>query len=272
LYSNINRRSAAMHAIDQQRHAIRTLGDPRWARIVGRDPTVDGAFYYSVKTTGVYCRPSCAARLPRPESVDFHATPASAERAGFRPCKRCRPEQGRDGAKAVADPSARDLIRFAVGASPFGSMLVARSAEGVCAILLGDDRAVLAQDLQRRFPASALRRDDAGLSHEIAEVAAFIEAPVGDLELPLDLRGTDFQQRVWRVLRDIGAGTTASYAQVAQRIGAPASARAVAGACAANPLAVAIPCHRVVRSDGGLSGYRWGAQRKRALLEREARA
>ena len=261
-----------MHALDQQRHAMRTLGDPRWARIVVRDPTVDGAFYYSVKSTGVYCRPSCAARLPRPENVDFHATPASAEHAGFRPCKRCRPEQARDGAKPIASAHAGGRIRFTVGTCAFGSVLVARSAQGLCAILFGDDAYVLAQDLQRRFPTSKLSRDDEGLSHEIAEVAAFVEAPATGIKLPLDLRGTDFQQRVWRALRDIEAGTTASYAQIAQRIGAPASARAVAGACAANPLAVAIPCHRVVRSDGGLSGYRWGPERKRALLEREARA
>jgi AraC family transcriptional regulator of adaptative response/methylated-DNA-[protein]-cysteine methyltransferase len=151
-------------------------------------------------------------------------------------------------------------------------VLAASSTEGVCAILIGDEADVLAQDLQRRFPASELIRDDKGLSHEIAEVVAFVEAPGADIKLPLDPRGTDFQQRVWRALREIEAGTTASYAQIARRIGAPASARAVAGACAANPLAVAIPCHRVVRSDGGLSGYRWGPQRKRVLLEREAHA
>jgi AraC family transcriptional regulator of adaptative response/methylated-DNA-[protein]-cysteine methyltransferase len=261
-----------MHALDQQRHAVRTMDDPRWARIVGRDPTVDGAFYYSVKTTGVYCRPSCAARLPRPENVDFHATAASAERAGFRPCKRCRPGQVRDDAKPVAGVPADDRIRFAVGTCTFGCVLAASSTEGVCAILIGDEADVLAQDLQRRFPASELIRDDEGLSHEIAEVVAFVEAPGNDIKLPLDPRGTDFQQRVWRALREIEAGTTASYAQIARRIGAPASARAVAGACAANPLAVAIPCHRVVRSDGGLSGYRWGPQRKRVLLEREAHA
>jgi AraC family transcriptional regulator of adaptative response/methylated-DNA-[protein]-cysteine methyltransferase len=163
-------------------------------------------------------------------------------------------------------------IRFAIGECSLGSILVARSDRGVCAILLGDDPDALARDLQRRFPRAELIGDDPEFDELVAAVVGFVEAPGLGLDLPLDVRGTAFQQRVWQALREIPAGETVSYAEVAGRIGAPAAVRAVAGACAANPLAVAIPCHRVVRTDGSLSGYRWGVERKRALLEREARA
>ena len=349
--------------------AAATVADPRWAAVVARDPKADGQFCYSVRTTGVYCRPSCGARPARPENVTFHASPADAERAGFRACKRCRPDaapraeqQGAliaelcryiesadevptlDALAQRAGLSAYHLhrlfkrttgvtpkayaaahragrvrerlarggsvteaiygagynsngrfyaesnqvlgmtpteyrdggsgateIRFAIGACSLGAILVARSDRGVAAIMLGDDPDALARDLQDRFPHARLIGGDAGFERLVAQVVGFVEAPHIGLDLPLDVRGTAFQQRVWQVLREIPAGATASYAQVARRIGAPQSVRAVAQACAANPLAVAIPCHRVVRSDGALSGYRWGVERKRALLEREVR-
>lgn len=160
-------------------------------------------------------------------------------------------------------------LRFAVGECSLGSILVAQSARGVCAILLGDDPQALLEDLQRRFPRANLMGADADFERCVAQVVGFVEAPALGLALPLDVRGTAFQQRVWQALGQIPAGSTASYAEIAARIGAPQAVRAVAGACGANCLAVAIPCHRVVRSDGGLSGYRWGVARKQALLARE---
>ncbi|HKA41727.1 MAG TPA: bifunctional DNA-binding transcriptional regulator/O6-methylguanine-DNA methyltransferase Ada [Burkholderiales bacterium] len=343
------------------------MKDPRWAAIVARDPKADGKFFYSVKTTGVYCRPSCGSRRARPENVQFHATRADAERAGFRPCKRCRPDRpslDRNHAGTMADicrlienaaetPSLRDLagkaglspfhfhrvfkavigltprayaaahrakrlrneldrpgsvtdaiygagygsngrfyetsnevlgmtpstyragganteIRFAVGECSLGSILVAKSERGICAISLGDDPRALARDLQDRFPHAKLIGGDRGFEAVVAKVVGFVEAPALGLDLPLDVRGTAFQQRVWQALRKIPAGSTASYSYIAKRIGAPKSVRAVAHACAANALAVAIPCHRVVRNNGALAGYRWGVRRKRALLQREA--
>jgi len=342
--------------------------DPRWAAVVARDRAADGDFYYSVKTTGVYCRPSCAARLANPRNVRFHPTPADAERAGFRPCKRCKPGQPsleeqhagkvaescraieaaeetptlaalasaaglspyhfhrvfkavtgltpkdyatahrtrrvqaelrrsdtvtqaiydagfNSGGRFYANSDAmlgmtpRDFraggtnmdIQFAVGQCSLGAILVAKSAKGVCAILLGDDPDALVRDLQDRFPRAGLTGGDAGFEAMVATVVGFVEAPRIGFDLPLDVRGTAFQQRVWQALQGIPAGETASYTDVARRIGLPKAVRAVAAACAANALAVAIPCHRVVRSDGALSGYRWGVARKRSLLEREAR-
>ena len=348
--------------------AAATVTDPRWASVATRDPNQDGRFVYSVRTTGVYCRPSCGARMPRPGNVAFHATPADAERAGFRPCKRCKPDQAplatRNAMKVAAlcrlieraerAPSLDELarhagssvhhlhrmfksvtgltprawaaahrakrvraeldrgasvtaaiygagygssgrfyeesdrllgmtpssyraggadtaIRFAVGLCSLGSILVAAAGRGVCAILLGDDPGALTRELQDRFPRARLIGGDTQFEALVAKVIGFVEAPRLGLDLPLDLRGTAFQQRVWQALRAIPAGETASYSEVARRIGAPKSVRAVAQACAANALAVAIPCHRVVRNDGALSGYRWGIERKRALLDREAR-
>lgn len=343
--------------------------DPRWAALSSRDRTADGQFFYAVKTTGVYCRPSCGARTPKPENVAFFATGEDARRAGFRPCRRCRPDQpplaerhaelvatlcrqietsdeapslatlassvalspyhlhrifkavtgltpkayasahraqrvrtelgrsetvsqaiyaagynsnGRFYAEAdrqlgmkprdYRTGAATVAIRFAIGQCCLGAILVAASARGVCAILLGDDPEGLVRDLQDRFGRAELIGGDAGFEQLVAQVVGFVEAPQIGLDLPLDLRGTAFQHRVWRALQQIPAGTTATYTEIAQRIGAPRAVRAVAGACAANPLAVAIPCHRVVRNDGGLAGYRWGIERKRALLEREAEA
>jgi AraC family transcriptional regulator of adaptative response/methylated-DNA-[protein]-cysteine methyltransferase len=353
---------------DAQRAAA-TENDPRWAAVVARDEEADGTFYYSVTTTGVYCRPSCAARRARPEHVQFHATCADAEKAGFRPCKRCQPNQpalAEQYASIVAEAcrfiaeaeEAPDLetvahhvgisryhfhrvfkavtgltphdyvvakrtqrvrtqlgmsdtvtdaiydagyhssgqfyattneilgmipsqfraggagtdIRFAIGECSLGSILVAKSEQGVCAILLGDDPDRLAREVQDQFPHAHLIGGDRAFEQLVAHVVGFVEAPAVGLDLPLDIRGTAFQQRVWQALREIPAGETASYADIARRIGSPTAIRAVAGACAANTLAVAIPCHRVVRQDGTLSGYRWGVERKRALLEREAHA
>jgi AraC family transcriptional regulator, regulatory protein of adaptative response / methylated-DNA-[protein]-cysteine methyltransferase len=359
-----------MTSIKPRLPGIATEQDPRWQAVIGRDASADGTFYYCVKTTGVYCRPSCAARLPRPENVAFHATREAAEQAGFRPCKRCKPDQGalreRQAAviadicrviEAAEEPPAlaalaakagispyhfhrlfkavtgltpkayasahraarvRDElargdgsvtaaiydagfnssgrfyetsdgilgmkptdyragganaeIRFAIGECSLGSILVAQSGRGVCAILLGDDPDALARDLQDRFPQARLIGGDKGFEGLVARVVGFVEAPALGLDLPLDVRGTAFQQRVWQALRDIPAGQTASYSAIARRIGAPKSVRAVASACAANAIAVAIPCHRVVRNDGALSGYRWGVERKRALLDKESAA
>ncbi|HEX9639414.1 MAG TPA: bifunctional DNA-binding transcriptional regulator/O6-methylguanine-DNA methyltransferase Ada [Acidobacteriota bacterium] len=341
--------------------------EQRWAAVQRRDRRADGAFYYSVQTTGVYCRPSCPSRAARREHVRFHASREGAERAGFRPCKRCRPDQpplAEQHAVAVARacrliesaeelPSLSQLaaaaglsrfyfhrrfkevtgltpraygaahrarrlrdalpqsgsvtdaiydagfnssgrfyaassallgmrpgayraggagatIRFAVGECSLGSILVAATEKGVCSIQLGDDPEALVRELQDRFPQARLVAGERAFDRAVATVIGFVEAPALGLGLPLDVRGTAFQQRVWQALQKVPAGSTVSYAEVAKRIGAPRSVRAVAQACAANPLAVAIPCHRVVRLDGDLSGYRWGVERKRALLEREA--
>ena len=173
-----------------------------------------------------------------------------------------KPTQYRDGG---VDAS----IEFAIGESSLGAILVARSQRGVCAISLGDDAEALLRELQDRFPRAELIGGDATFETLVAQVVGLIEQPNLGIDLPLDVRGTAFQQRVWQALRQIPSGETASYAQIAQRIGSPTAVRAVAQACAANTLAVAIPCHRVVRSDGALSGYRWGVERKRELLSRE---
>lgn len=354
-------------AANNAKLAAATENDSRWASVIARDPEADGTFYYSVATTGVYCRPSCAARLARPENVRFHATREDAEKAGFRPCKRCKPDEaplveqhaGKIAAvcrfieKAEETPALEELanhaglslyhfhrlfkaatgvtprqyaaahrakrvrsklsqsdtvteaiydagynsngrfyevsnemlgmtpsnyrsggtrteIRFAVGECSLGSILVARSERGICAILLGDDPDALTRDLQDRFPEANLIGGDAEFEQLVAKVVGLVEAPASGLDLPLDVRGTAFQQRVWQALRKIPAGSTMSYADIAARLGSPRSVRAVAQACGANALAVAIPCHRVVRSDGALSGYHWGVERKRTLLEREA--
>lgn len=340
--------------------------DPRWARIVARDKAADGHLWYSVGTTGVYCRPSCPSRIANPQNVTLHETLESARATGFRPCKRCNPEGlslecenaalvakacriieeseeepsleeladavGRSSSYfhrmfkattgltpknyAVADRSKKvrkglatgnsvteaiyeagfnssgrfyekstgmlgmtpsqyraggidEEIRFAVGQSSLGAILVASSTKGVASILLGDDPDELVRNLQDRFPNARLIGADRDYEALIARVVGFVEAPGIGLDLPLDVRGTAFQRRVWQALQEIPVGETVSYAEIARRIGSPKSVRAVAGACAANNLAVAIPCHRVVRNDGALSGYAWGIERKGALLDRE---
>ncbi|MGE0383994.1 MAG: bifunctional DNA-binding transcriptional regulator/O6-methylguanine-DNA methyltransferase Ada [Gammaproteobacteria bacterium] len=342
--------------------------DPRWAAVLARDARADGTFVYSVRTTGVYCRPSCPARRAHPRNVLFHATAADAERAGFRPCRRCRPQAESAHAELAAAvaracrfidcadsiPSAADIaahagtgvrtlnrwfraatgvtpleyaraaraarlrahlgaaadvtgamheagfgssarfygsagallgmtptrwraggagvtIHHAIGPSSLGPVLVACTGRGICAILLGDGADALARELRARFPRAQHVPGDALLAGRLAEAIALVEDPARGHDLPLDLRGTLFQHRVWRELQSIPAGGTATYSGVAARIGAPGAARAVAAACAANPAAVAVPCHRVVREDGDLAGYRWGLARKRALLEREKR-
>ena len=343
--------------------------DPRWAAVLARNSRAVPPFVYAVKTTGVYCRPGSASRLPRAENVEFFDTAEAAEAAGYRPSRRsnadhdnlaaqhaaivaaaCRLIEAREDVprltelasaarlspwhfhrvfksvtgltpKHYADAcrakrvrqalfSKRSVtdtiyktgfrsssrfyessnrllgmtpsdyraggtnaqIRFAVGECSLGSILVAQSDRGVCAILLGDDPNALVRDLQERFSRATLIGGDASFEHLIARVVGFVEMPRLGVNLPLDVRGTAFQQRVWQALREIPPGETASYAQIAARIGAPKSARAVGRACSANPLAVVIPCHRVVHSDGNISGYRWGVERKRELLQREAQA
>jgi len=340
--------------------------DPRWARIVARDKAADGHFWYSVSTTGVYCRPSCPSRIANPKNVQIHDSLESAKATGFRPCRRCKPDgasieaenaelvakacrvieeseeelaleelsgvigrspsyfhrifktvtgltpkdyaaahrakklrqrlaSGNTVTEALYDagfsssgrfyekstdmlgmtPSryraggADEEIRFAVGQTSLGAILVASSGKGVAAILLGDDPDELVRNLKDRFPKAHLIGADRDYEALIAKVVGLVETPGRGLNLPIDVRGTAFQQRVWQALQKVPAGETVSYAELARRIGSPKAVRAVASACAANNLAVAIPCHRVLRMDGSLSGYAWGVERKRALLGRE---
>jgi AraC family transcriptional regulator of adaptative response/methylated-DNA-[protein]-cysteine methyltransferase len=341
--------------------------DARWARVVKRDKTADGAFWYSVATTGIYCRPSCPSRLANPKNVRLHNSIDEVEAAGFRACRRCNPaglsveaantaivtkacrliDEATEPhsltqlaetvelspqyfhrlfkkatgltpkAYATAGRSARlreglataatvteafhdagfgsngrfyeasagmlgmspthyrsggvhEMLTFAVGQCSLGAILVASSIKGVAAISLGDDPEQLVRDLEDRFPKARLIGGDQAYERLVAQVIGTVEAPGRGLALPLDVRGTAFQQRVWMALREIPVGETASYSLIARTIGSPRSVRAVASACAANALAVAIPCHRVVRQDGDLSGYRWGVERKRELIARES--
>jgi len=227
--------------------------DKRWAAGRARDRDADGHFFTAVRTTGVYCLPSCAGR-PKRENVEWYDTAEQARARGFRPCKRCRPDE------------ARERLRHASAQTGLGLVTVAVSDKGLRAVVFGED------DLQRRFPKAYLAEDAAGLAPVLAEVAELVAHPGRPSKLKLDERGSELQAAVWKALRAIPAGTTASYAEVARAIGRPSAVRAVAQACGANPLAVVTPCHRVVRSDGSLSGYRWGPERKRALLAAEAAA
>jgi AraC family transcriptional regulator, regulatory protein of adaptative response / methylated-DNA-[protein]-cysteine methyltransferase len=229
----------------------------KWKAVETRDRAADGTFYYSVKTTGVYCKPSCAGR-PRRENVAFHATAADAERAGFRACKRCRPNE----------PMIE--IAFMISESALGPVAIAATEKGVCAILFGRDMRELRHDLEKRFQKTRLTEGGNTIARLTKDVIAFLDNPRRQSAFALDMSGTDFQRKVWQALRKIPAGSTASYAEIARKIGEPKASRAVAQACGANLLAVAIPCHRVVRSDGSLSGYRWGEEKKLALLAREA--
>lgn len=354
----------ATHAIPTMSAPSSAANDPRWARIVARDKTADGHLWYSVTTTGVYCRPSCPSRQANPKNVLLHDSLESAKATGCRACKRCNPDgvspEARNAAlvakacrlieeseeeppldalakkvglspgyfhrlfkantgvtpkdyaaahraakvrsglasassvtEAIYDagfnssgrfyekskamlgmtPSqyrgggSNEEIKFAVGQTSLGAMLVASTMTGVAAILLGDDPDGLVRELQDRFPKATLIGADTDYEALVARVVGFVETPRIGLDLPLDVRGTAFQQRVWNALQDVPSGTTVSYAEIAQRIGAPKSVRAVARACAANNLAIVIPCHRVVRSNGELSGYAWGVERKRVLRE-----
>jgi AraC family transcriptional regulator, regulatory protein of adaptative response / methylated-DNA-[protein]-cysteine methyltransferase len=338
-----------------------------WQAVSRRDPAFDGKVFFAVRTTGVYCRPSCASRSAKRENVSFFKSAAEAEKAGYRACKRCRPhnlgapdpqieavkracdeiEHAEEAPKladlalsaglspyhfhrvfktitgvtpkayaaqtrarraadklrtaetiteaiydagfnsssrfyestaarlgmtpsAVRRGGAGAVIRFAVGEASLGAVLVAATDKGVCAIMLGDDPEALVRDLQDRFPRAELKGGDPAFERTVAQVVGLVETPAQRLDLPLDIRGTAFQQRVWAALSGIPAGKTATYKEIARAIGRPTAVRAVAQACAANPLAVAIPCHRVVRTDGDLSGYRWGVERKRELIAREA--
>jgi AraC family transcriptional regulator of adaptative response/methylated-DNA-[protein]-cysteine methyltransferase len=343
--------------------------DARWEAVVARDASFAGQFYIAVKTTGVYCRPGCPARLPKRANVGFFDTRDEAERAGFRPCKRCKPgepsleelhaakiaqacrliERAEETPKldalaetvglspyhfhrifkqavgltpkayAVAHRNKRvraglptsgtvteaiydagfnsngrfyanasevlgmaptdfreggtgQEIRYAIPECSLGLILIAASEKGVCAILFGDDPEELRRDLQDQFPRARLIGGDKSFQGLTAKVVAFVENPAKSLDLPLDIRGTAFQHRVWDALRRIPVGSTASYAEIARKIGAPKAVRAVARACATNRIAVAIPCHRVIGSDGSLTGYRGGVERKRALLAKEAKS
>ena len=346
--------------------------DQMWQAVLTRDGQAAGRFVYAVATTGVYCRPGCPSRRPRRDNVHFFALPAQAARAGYRACKRCRPdaeapsdpelarvreacafilerlEEGCDGPPTLEEIAARvgqsphhlqrrfkrlmgvspaqyaDALRlgrlkgrlkagdevtgalyeagygassrlyerapaelgmtpasyarggkgariaFAIAASPLGRLLVAATARGVSFLALGDDDEELEAKLRDEFPEAEVDRDDEVLGDWLGQVLRHLEGELPHLALPLDVRATAFQRRVWAELVRIPAGATASYGKIAGRLGRPKAQRAVARACASNPVAIVVPCHRVVREDGGLGGYRWGLERKRALLKTEA--
>ncbi|MDQ3678966.1 MAG: bifunctional DNA-binding transcriptional regulator/O6-methylguanine-DNA methyltransferase Ada [Actinomycetota bacterium] len=343
------------------------LDEARWSAVAGRHRTADGLFVYAVGTTGVFCRPSCPSRRPLRRNVEFFTTPAGARRAGFRPCRRCRPETSGDEDPAAArvaracrlleeadaPPELAALAR-SVGWSPFhlqrvfrrcvgvsprqyadavrlhrvkqslrggstvtaavydagygstrgfyekaslrlgmtpstyragaagavvsytlaessvGSLLVAATEQGLCSVKIGPDASALFENLRIEFGRADLRQADDELAEVGATVRALADGGPVELDLPLAVRGTAFQARVWEALRRIPAGTTRSYTEVASSIGMPAAVRAVANACGANPVALVVPCHRVVRTDGSLGGYRWGIEVKAELLRREA--
>jgi AraC family transcriptional regulator of adaptative response/methylated-DNA-[protein]-cysteine methyltransferase len=345
------------------------IDDTRWRAVAARDGGWDGRFVFAVRTTGVYCRPSCPARRPRRENVVYFTGPDSAEEAGFRPCRRCAPRLAarRDGqlswvrhvcrhidesldgpltrAQLAAEvgvaphhlqrtfkrhmgispreyADARRLERLKTGLrdgqpvthslydagygsssrlyersnsqlgmtpatyrrggrgmslaytvvdSPLGRLLVAATERGVSAVSLGTSDGALERALRQEYPAAEIRRDDGALSRWVRALLDHLRGSQPHLDLPLDVRATAFQRRVWQELRSIPYGATRSYGDVARAIGRPTAARAVARACATNPAALVIPCHRVVAGDGALGGYRWGSDRKRELLARESR-
>jgi AraC family transcriptional regulator of adaptative response/methylated-DNA-[protein]-cysteine methyltransferase len=339
--------------------AAATLSPPeRWRIVLARDRRYDGAFVYAVRSTGIYCRPSCASRRPRREQVAFYPIPEAAEREGYRPCRRCRPADAngadpavalvREACRAIAAgetprgdarrlarafkrvlgitpkqyADARRVARFKqelkrrkqvspalyeagysstsrvyertheqLGMTPatyarggagvgiayvtvptsLGRLLVAATERGVCRVMLGDAATTLEADLLAEFPAARVVQDKSGKLHGwVTSILAYLDGREPDLDLPLDIRATAFQRRVWQELQKIPFGTTLSYAEVARRIGQPKATRAVARACATNPAALVIPCHRVVREDGEMGGYRWGLERKTALIAQEA--
>ena len=336
--------------------------DSCWQAVCNRDGQFDGQFVFAVHSTGIYCRPSCPARRPLRRNVSFQRSPAEAEQAGFRPCRRCSPQGlstaeqldqlvsaacrlldnsdkplsltqlaariglssshlarafkvrtgltpkawseaqrrarlerqlpaagsvldaalsvGYSGTRALyqqataLSPAQRrkqgagERLRYSIAPCPLGHLLLASSAKGICALLFGDDPAALLDELQQRFAAAELQEDDAGQGDSLRQVLAQISEPQRAAQLPLDIRGTAFQQQVWRVLQQIPIGQTRNYAELAAQLGS--HPRAVARACASNPLGLLVPCHRVIASNGGLSGYRWGLERKAALLKSEA--
>ncbi len=347
--------------------ALNQTDDARWAQVLARDAKADSRFVYAVRTTGVYCRPSCRSRLALRKNVVFYADAIAAEAEGFRPCLRCRPREApaapassaviartctflrqadtvptlatlgrhvglsphhlhrlfkaatgitpkayfnaerakrlRDGiesgesvtsaiygagygsssrfyetsnqrlgmpASVYRQGAAGIAIRFAIGQCSLGAILVAATARGVAAVEFADRPEDLLARLHERFPGADLIAGDDDFDRLVATVIGLVEEPAEAVMLPIDVRGTAFQERVWQALRDIPAGTTATYADIATRIGAPTATRAVANACGANKVAVVIPCHRVVRTDGSAGGYRWGMARKETLLAREA--
>jgi AraC family transcriptional regulator, regulatory protein of adaptative response / methylated-DNA-[protein]-cysteine methyltransferase len=342
------------------------VDDARWSAVIARDAVHDGEFVFAVSTTGVYCRPSCPARRPRRQSVQFFVRTDDAERAGYRACLRCRPkaitgDEKADEVKAICrfieqhldesitlarlgkefhqspfhlqrrfkallgvtpreytdacrlrllkrnlqagdsvtramydagygsssrlyERTASQLgmtpdkyrhgaiaatICYTLADSPLGRMLVAATDRGICAIQFARTDGELIEGLKREFPFAARKSDDNGLRSWVSSLLRHMRGKDLDSSLPLDIRATAFQRRVWTYLQSIPFGATRSYNQVAKAIGEPTAARAVARACATNPVAVAIPCHRVVREDGSMGGYRWGIERKKALLEME---
>lgn len=342
----------------------------RWRIVLARDRRYDGHFVYAVRSTGIYCRPSCPSRRPRRNRVEFYPIPEAAERAGYRACRRCRPAEApapdpqvamvRDLCRAIAaapehplalhdlarraDLSPAQLtrqfrrllgmspreyhearrveflksalkenrnvspaiyaagygsssrvyeraaerlgmtparygrggegavIRYAVVPSPLGRLLVAATARGVCRVAMGGSADGLIAGLKREFPAAVIQRAPDRLARAVRAILRHLEGREPHLDLPIDVRMTAFQQRVWKALRRIPLGETRSYREIAKAIGSPRAVRAVAQACASNPVAIIVPCHRVVQADGTAGGYRWGVKRKRALLEGEARA
>jgi AraC family transcriptional regulator of adaptative response/methylated-DNA-[protein]-cysteine methyltransferase len=346
--------------------SIKLTGDRCWDAVIARDRGHDGKFVFAVSTTGVYCRPSCAARRPRRENVTFFSRPDQAEKAGFRACLRCRPQlfsgdPQADTVKAICryieqhldepitlerlgaafrqspfhlqrrfnaalgitpreyadscrmrllkrnlqagdnvtramydagygsssrlyEKTASQLgmtpdkyrrgavaadIRYACADSPLGRMLIAATDKGVCSIQFARSDGELIEGLKREFPFAVRKPDESGLQVWVEALLSKMTGRELNSRLPLDIRATAFQRRVWTYLQSIPFGATRSYGQVAKAIGQPTASRAVARACATNPVAVAIPCHRVVREDGNISGYRWGVERKKTLLEME---
>lgn len=329
----------------------------QWQAVLARDRRCDGRFVYAVRSTGIYCRPSCASRRPRRTQVSFFPIPEAAEREGFRACLRCRPRQPgaadpavtlvRDACRALAAGErprgdARRLARafkrvlgitpgqyrdagrvarlkqelkrrphvspavyeagygsssrvyerthaqlgmtpgkyvrggagldigYAIVSSAIGKMLVAATSRGVCRVSLGEDAAALEAALVAEFPRAHIRKDRAALEAAVSAVMAYLDGKEPSTELPLDVQATAFQRRVWQELQRIPRGETRTYTEIARRIGNPKATRAVARACASNPVALVVPCHRVVREDGDLGGYRWGVERKRELIARES--
>src|SRR5690242_12197975 len=333
-----------------------TSGSPnqKWTLVLARDAKADGRFVYAVKSTGVFCRPSCPSRRPKRENVEFFDSPTQAQQQGYRPCQRCTPlqrnpqtqnvdvtlsltaisrhvaispfhfqrlfkrilgispreyQQARRAGKfrqaLLGEGSVTDAIyeagyssssrayenipaqlgmtpsafrrggegveiRCTVMATELGKLLVATTQRGVCAVRFGENEAALLRELKRDFEAAEIQRDDQGLEPVANQIRQLLNGSKAPLNVPLDLRGTAFQQMVWKELRRIPAGQTRSYTEVAKTIGRPRAVRAVANACASNPVALVVPCHRVVQKNGSLAGYRWGVKRKAALLEKEA--